>query len=1477
MAKRALLVAGLGSGLGLVLWLGVEREPTRRESSQAPTDSQAGIAGQLARREYQASANGQGLQAPNRAHNLRTYFEPDGVRVHDRTAEGSPELLSIRLSAIGRDALRTVVVPGSVHAEGARVEIRRGDVVEWYENSPRGLEQGFDLASAPAGSGELWLELALAGASAVERRDGLELRSAKGRRLRYAKLAAHDASGRALPARMEVRDPSVVRLVVAEAGAEYPVTIDPLLTESEDTLLGGDQETAQLGVHVADAGDVNGDGYADAIVGANLYDAGETDEGAAFVFLGSASGIADGEAANAATQLESNQSDSLFGRSVAGAGDVNGDGYADVIVGARLYDQDQNDEGAAFIFHGGPGGIPDGNPDTSATVIQSNQGGAGLGICTAGAGDVNGDGYADVIVGAWSYDAVPNNEGAAFVFHGGAGGIADGDPTTAATQLESDQGGSTFGVTCAGAGDVNGDGHADVIVGSRDYDNPENNEGGAFVFLGSASGIADATPATAHARLESDQAGAELGWGVAGAGDVNGDGYSDVIVGAIGYDAGENAEGAAFIFLGSSTGIASGTPATAHAQLESDQGNAQLYAVGGAGDVNGDGYGDVIVGAHFYDSGEDNEGAAWVFLGGQGGIPDGNPSTAYAQLESDQPDAELGLSAAGAGDVNGDGYADVIAGAHLYDGSFTDSGAAFVFHGANQGIVDGNPTTAAAQLESVGTNVAGAGDVNGDGYADVIVGAPGYDAGQAGEGAAFVFHGGPAGIASGDPSTASAQLESDQPDADFGSSVAGAGDVNGDGYADVIVGASLYDSGESDEGAAFVFHGSASGVVDGNPATAAAQLESNEVFARLGHSVAGAGDVNGDGYSDVIVGALGYSAGQNNEGAAFVFQGGPAGIADGNPATAAAQLETNRSLSGVFSVAGAGDVNGDRYADVIVGSALYSAGQPNEGAAFVFHGSASGVADGNPVTAAAQLESNQTSGLLGDSVAGAGDVNGDGYADVIVGAVGAPDAGGGAFVFLGGPSGIGDGSPSTAATRLQAGQVLSGFGDSVAGAGDVNGDGFADVVVGADAYESETGQNGEGAAFVFTGSPSGIADGNPGNASARLEGDQAGAFLGRSVAGAGDVNGDGFADLIVHHLGGASVFLGNGNRQGRPVRAQQIRALPNPGTLVAPFGSAADTDTFRVRITRTSATGRVRHKGEVEACPNGVAFGGVGCVTTVSPTWVDPGVNPGGDPLLMGVTGLAPDRLYRWRARLLMIPPSATAPGVVPPPNPAHGPWRRLDAQLVEGDIRTLPDADLDGVADGADNCPSTPNAGQQDVDLDGIGDVCDNCPAAANTDQVDTDGDALGDVCDPDDDNDGLTDVQEVALGTNPLLADSDADGAGDAVEVNTLGTNPLDPDSDDDGALDGPDNCPLVANADQADPDGDGLGDVCDNCSKTHNPDQMDTGGLAAPTPDGVGNSCQNGDWNGDGTADLVDDVIFRRRLAGFGTPDPRMPPGP
>ena len=255
---------------------------------------------------------------------------------------------------------------------------------------------------------------------------------------------------------------------------------------------------------------------------------------------------------------------------------------------------------------------------------------------------------------------------------------------------------------------------------------------------------------------------------------------------------------------------------------------------------------------------------------------------------------------------------------------------------------------------SLGWSVAGAGDVNGDGYADVIVGARGYDARRGRTRARpSCSSAAPRGIADGDPGDGggAARVEPGERAASA-SSVAGAGDVNGDGYADVIVGARILRRGQTDEGAAFVFLGSAAGIADGNPATRRARSSSPNqasAHARLQRRRGGRRERRRLRRRDRRA-RRNYDAGETDEGAAFVFLGQRLGRRERRSlrrAARAARGEPGRAPRSGLSVAGAGDVNGDGYADVIVGARTYDAGETNEGAAFVFLGSASGIANGD--------------------------------------------------------------------------------------------------------------------------------------------------------------------------------------------------------------------------------------------------------------------------------------------------------------------------------------------------------------------------------------------------------------------------------------------------------------------------------------------------------------------------------------------------
>ncbi|MFN0243772.1 MAG: integrin alpha [Planctomycetota bacterium] len=636
----------------------------------------ADVSAALERDEYRFSSvqdEAGAWSAPNRAHAFQIRVSKSGIEVAPRNAEASEWKLKLATTSFGRADHACELSAATVTVAQERVELDHGPLVEWFVNDERGLEQGWTIASRPNGVEPLWIGLEFGGDLSLRidasARSGVLVDASGTVQLRYQDLIVFDATGRELNARLAPSS-SGVGIEVDDAGAQYPLVVDPVLTGPAWTAE-SDQSQAFLGYSVASAGDVNGDGFSDAIVGALRYSNGESQEGRAFVYLGSSTGLS----ASAAWTAESNQANAEFGFRVASAGDVNGDGYSDVIVGARQYANGESNEGRAFVFLGSASGLA----ASAAWTAEGNQEDARYASSVATAGDVNGDGYSDVIVGAGQYDNGQEDEGRAYLYLGSSTGLA----TSAAWTAEGNQEGVAFGLSAGTAGDVNGDGYDDVIVGAFTYSNGQINEGRAFVYLGSSTGLVTSAAWTA----ESNQAGAWFGYSVATAGDVNRDGFSDVVVSAVRESNGETAEGRVFVYLGSSSGLS----ASAAWSAESNQASSWFgYFAATAGDVNGDGFSDVIVGAYSYDNGQTNEGRAFVYLGASTGLSAGAAWTA----ESNQANAQYGISVATVGDVDGDGFSDVIVGADLYDNDLTNEGRAFVYRGSALGLATSSAWTA---------------------------------------------------------------------------------------------------------------------------------------------------------------------------------------------------------------------------------------------------------------------------------------------------------------------------------------------------------------------------------------------------------------------------------------------------------------------------------------------------------------------------------------------------------------------------------------------------------------------------------------------------------------------------------------------------------------------------------------------------------------------------------------------------------------
>ena len=426
---------------------------------------------------------------------------------------------------------------------------------------------------------------------------------------------------------------------------------------------------------------------------------------------------------------------------------------------------------------------------------ESDQTGANMGYSVASAGDMNRDGYVDILVGACNYSNDQLEEGAAFLYLGSPSGY----PTSPSWTAEGGQPYAHFGFSVSSAGDVNHDLWGDVIIGAPHYDNGQADEGCAFLYLGSPTGL----PSSPSVIVEINQAYAQFGYSVSCAGKVDNQGapyggedyFDDVIIGAPHFRVSPTEErGCAIVYYGSASGLSLAIPVV----LIGDQADSSFgYCVSSAGDVNNDLCDDVIVGAPYYDHDQIDEGRVFLYLGD----PLGLDTFTQWVCEINVSDAHFGASLSSAGDVNNDGCDDIIIGAPCYGNGQIQEGAAFLYLGSSSLPLTSPSWTAEGNSAygRFGMSLAHAGDTNRDGLVDVAIGAPGY--GTTNAGAIFLYNG-----SSSEPFLLQSwSTEGDQGYSQFGYSVSSAGDVDNNGYDDVIVGSPYHDNGEKDEGRACLF------------------------------------------------------------------------------------------------------------------------------------------------------------------------------------------------------------------------------------------------------------------------------------------------------------------------------------------------------------------------------------------------------------------------------------------------------------------------------------------------------------------------------------------------------------------------------------------------------------------------------------------------------------------------------------------------
>ncbi|MCK6449094.1 MAG: FG-GAP-like repeat-containing protein [Planctomycetes bacterium] len=573
--------------------------------------------------------------------------------------------------AVGRGAPVALGGCQSATAAANRIEFDRGALIEWFVNDERGLEQGWTVHTRPEAVADepLAIEVDVAGLTVVvasSADSACFVDSGHMRRVNYSGLRAWDARGRALDARLVPR-PDGFTIEVDDRGATYPVVVDPLLG-APDWVIAGEQMSAHVGSAIAGAGDVDGDGFDDVLVGAEETPF-SSEWGEARLYRGTSSG----PSTTPAWTVGGTPTFYFVGSTAAGAGDVDGDGFDDVLVGGTdlVLGHLRVD-----LFLGSASG-PSPTPSWSNGGLSPYQ---RIARHAAPAGDVNGDGFDDVLLTDGNFGIGEDNEGGAALYHGSAAGLSQ----VPAWSTESQQIGAFFGRSAASAGDVNGDGYDDVVVGAPEYDGVHSDEGRVFLYLGSATGLGE-TPAWSASGEHPNQ---YFGQFVAGVGDVDGDGYDDVAVSTPFADAPFQDSGKLWIYRGSPTGLGAAADWTLAGPTSFD---TLGQALGRIGDFDVDGFADVLTMATPTPGAPEIR----VYRGGANGPDWTDPFTAPV------PQFTLsGGTVAGAGDVDGDGAADLLHGEPLYAGSLVSQGQVRSYSGVCGPLILEQPVDATVCLGS---------------------------------------------------------------------------------------------------------------------------------------------------------------------------------------------------------------------------------------------------------------------------------------------------------------------------------------------------------------------------------------------------------------------------------------------------------------------------------------------------------------------------------------------------------------------------------------------------------------------------------------------------------------------------------------------------------------------------------------------------------------------------------------------------------
>jgi hypothetical protein len=425
-----------------------------------------------------------------------------------------------------------------------------------------------------------------------------------------------------------------------------------------------------------------------------------------------------------------------FSQSLAFVGDMTGDGLPDIAVGARYEDWGAEYTGGVHVIDG----VTRGNfqaPLGVYALVQGEIADALVGESIAPLGDLNNDGLSELLIGSWS-----EAKTSAWILFGGTEGRRNVSDLPIA--IVADEIGDRAGQVVTGLGDTDGDGLPDFALGMALDDLAGANSGAVYVFLGFDDGVR--LMSEADALLTGEVTGAQAGSALDAAGDVNGDGYEDMLIGAPKDDQAFERGGAAYIVLGPfGTGSLAGAWVEIHG---SSRGDEIGWCVSRAGDIDGDGKSDMLIGAPFATTHDiPYNGSLWILTGVEGGdyAVDGIGTEIYGMDNSEF----TGEACAPGGDVNGDGLAEVFGGSlQIKNQDDVTVGAGWLFYSPFPGVASRDQADVhlygVYQYEHAGSTVAGGWDIDADGYDDLLIGA--QLGGNDYQGAAYLWLGGPEDI-----------------------------------------------------------------------------------------------------------------------------------------------------------------------------------------------------------------------------------------------------------------------------------------------------------------------------------------------------------------------------------------------------------------------------------------------------------------------------------------------------------------------------------------------------------------------------------------------------------------------------------------------------------------------------------------------------------------------------------------------------------